>query len=191
MEHPSVTNEHEPNDSLPHATGTVRVYSSAKAVFFAPSDLSGLGGMHHEQIRATSSWRGGPPRYDCVYVGNAEARDDPGFSGLNVARVKLFFSVKHRRKVYPCALVHWYSHVGNTQDPVTGLWRVQPDYDLQNRPCQDVIPLDSIMRGAHLIGVAGEQFLPHHNFDSSKSLDAFDTFYVNKYADHHSHEIAF
>jgi hypothetical protein len=47
------------------------------------------------------------------------------------------------------------------------------------------------LRGAHLIDVAGKEFVPLTNFDFSDSLDAFEAFYVNKYADHHSHEIAF
>ncbi|KAF8461964.1 hypothetical protein DFH94DRAFT_631736, partial [Russula ochroleuca] len=57
---------------------------------YAPSDLSGTGGMHREQIRAMPRWKGGPGQYDCIYVGkDAEAE---GFHGLHVACVKLFFS---------------------------------------------------------------------------------------------------
>lgn len=32
----------------------ISVFSSAVATYYAPSDLSGIGGMHHEYIRATS-----------------------------------------------------------------------------------------------------------------------------------------
>ena len=45
-------------------------------------------------------------------------------------------------------------------------------------------------RSAHLIGVAGSQLLPKH-FTYHDTLDAFQLFYVNKYVDHHAHEIAF
>ena len=179
-----------PLDTLPFVDGPLRLYNSARAVYYAPSDLSGVGGMHQERIRAVRSWYGGPARYDCIFVGNADS-DEPGFRGLNVARVRVFFSVQHKRKVYPCALVHWFSHVGNAPDPVTGLWKVKPDYDRQGRPVLAVIPVDAIFRAAHLIGVSGSHRIPRHSFDHSKALDSFKTFYVNKYADHHAHEIAF
>ncbi|KAF5373982.1 hypothetical protein D9615_009931 [Tricholomella constricta] len=180
-----------PTADLPHITGTMRIYTSARAVFYAPSDLSGIGGLHHERIRATRSWYGGPARYDCVFVGNGDARDAPGFAGLNAARVRLFFCFEHKEKAYPCALIHWFSHVGNMPDPVTGLWRVQPDFDRSGRPVLAVIALDAIMRGAHLIGVSGQDSIPRYHFDRSKSLDSFKTFYVNKYADHHAHEVVY
>ncbi|KAF8156531.1 hypothetical protein B0H34DRAFT_658796, partial [Crassisporium funariophilum] len=54
-----------------------------------------------------------------------------------------------------------------------------------------VIHLDTIFRAAHLIGVSDRHFLPKHNFDHSKALDAFKSFFVNKYVDHHAHEVAF
>ncbi|KAF8883641.1 hypothetical protein CPB84DRAFT_1850916 [Gymnopilus junonius] len=114
-----------PLDRLPFVDGPLRLYNSARAVYYAPSDLSGVGGMHHERIRAVRTWYGGPARYDCIFVGNMDS-DEPGFRGLNVARVRVFFSVQHERKVYPCALVHWFSHVGNAPDPVTGLWKWMP-----------------------------------------------------------------
>jgi hypothetical protein len=48
-----------------------------------------------------------------------------------------------------------------------------------------------LLRGAHLIGVARKEIVPVADFDFSDSLDAFQAFYVNKYADHHAHKIAF
>ena len=38
-------------------------------------------------------------------------------------------------------------------------------------------------------GAAGERPIPKIRF--MDSLDAFHSFYINKYADHHAHEIAF
>jgi hypothetical protein len=68
---------------------------------------------------------------------------------------------------------------------------VEPDFQRGQRVLE-VIHLDSILCGAHLIGVSGSQFLPSDPlFIFSISLDAFKTFYVNKYVDHHAHEIAF
>ncbi|ETW85213.1 hypothetical protein HETIRDRAFT_414303 [Heterobasidion irregulare TC 32-1] len=67
----------------------VSVYHSATAIFYAPSDPSGIGGMRREVIRATPSWRHGPSRYDCVYL-QMDA-EHQGFRGLNAVRVRLFF----------------------------------------------------------------------------------------------------
>ncbi|KAK6981199.1 hypothetical protein R3P38DRAFT_3333863 [Favolaschia claudopus] len=160
-------------DDCPEPPTSIKVFPCAVAKFFAPSDQSGIGGMLRERIRAVRSWRGGPPRYDCVFVeGNA---DLPGFRGLLAARVLLFLSFKYRGCIYPCALVTWFSSIGD-------------------KPCpdriMDIIHVDTILRAAHLVGIYGEHFLPRH-FPFSESLDSFKAFYINKYADHHAHEIAF
>ena len=80
---------------LPEITGKINVYNSAHVVFHAPSDFSGLRGMHHEWIRSVASWHSGRPRRDCVFIGNSDSPDAPGFKSLLVARVYLFFSFKH------------------------------------------------------------------------------------------------
>ncbi|THU79768.1 hypothetical protein K435DRAFT_697136, partial [Dendrothele bispora CBS 962.96] len=71
--------------------------------------------------------------------------------------------------------------------PDTGMWRVLPDEDRSGNQMMDVIHLDrhTILRGTHLIGIAGEERLPH-GFRHTDSLDAFQAFYVNKYIDHHA-----
>src|SRR6266852_3979315 len=71
--------------------GRVSVYSSAVSTFYAPSDLSGVSGKRRERIRATLSWKKGPPRYDCIFVSTDPAVN--GFLGLDVARIHLFFSI--------------------------------------------------------------------------------------------------
>ncbi|KAI0339761.1 hypothetical protein BDW22DRAFT_1335609 [Trametopsis cervina] len=167
---------------------TVRVFPSAIAMFYAPTEVSGLGGMHRERIRATRCWRGGAPRYDCIYV-NADP-SKPGLRGLLIARVRLLFTVKKSATQYPCALVEWYSPIGAYADIDTDMWIVAPDIDDQGRKLQGVIHLDSIIRLAHLIGVAGNTFVPR-NLQPSDSLDAFEVFYANKFADHQAHELAF
>ncbi|KIM34925.1 hypothetical protein M413DRAFT_79919 [Hebeloma cylindrosporum] len=70
------------------------------------------------------------------------------------------------------------------------MWMVEPDFDRTGNRAMSIIHIDSILRGAHLMGVSGTQFIPHH-LTFSDTLDAFRSFYVNKYIDHHSHEIAF
>ncbi|KIM67665.1 hypothetical protein SCLCIDRAFT_20711 [Scleroderma citrinum Foug A] len=72
--------------------GNISIYNSASSTFYAPSDLSGVGGMRHEYIRATPAWRQDGPRYDCVFV-----ITDPeleGMHGMDVARVLCFFAFK-------------------------------------------------------------------------------------------------
>ncbi|KAF8806880.1 hypothetical protein BYT27DRAFT_7223998 [Phlegmacium glaucopus] len=154
----------------------INIFHSAIAIYHAPSDLSGTGGMHHEYIQSTCSWKNGPARHNCVFV--EQDPDEVGFWALGVAQVQLFFSFEYDQVLYPCALVRWFETYGNAPCPETGMWMVQPDVDvrLRQRICS-VIHIDSILRAAHLIGVY--------------SLHAFKLFYVNKYADHHSHEIAF
>jgi hypothetical protein len=170
----------------------VYVYGSARIIYYVPSDVSGLRGMHQERIRLTSRWYGGRPRRDCVFVGNADSPDAPGFKSLLVARVLLFFSFKYNNVRHPCALIHWFSTLGDNPDDETGMWVVQPDYLAHREPFLAVIHLDTILRGVHLIGVPGADFLPSYpKIDSTMSLDLFKAFYVNKYADHHTHEIAF
>jgi len=178
-----------PLDSCPKIPSTLRinVYHSAISTYHAPSDLSGIGGMHRERIRSTPSWKGGPGRYDCIYVDTDP--DTNGFQGLHVAQVILFLSFSFRGKDYPCALVQWFTRFGDAPCEDTGLWRVQPDYYRGHR-LTSIIHTDSILRAAHLIGVAGSHLLPQ-TLTFSDSLHAFRLFYVNKYADHHAHEIAY
>src|SRR6267378_770966 len=121
-----------PDADLPDIPGGVYIYNSARAVFYAPSDLSGIGGMRHEQIRSTRSWYGGAPQRDCVFIGNTDS-DAPGFEGLLVARIFLFFSFKHEGITYPCALVQWFSTVGDGPDDETGMWMVEPDFQRGQR----------------------------------------------------------
>ena len=53
---------------------------------------------------------------------------------------------------------------------------------------QSVEHLDIIFRSAHLIPVFGDGPLPTE-FHYRDSLEAFTTYYVNKYADHHMFEV--
>ncbi|KAG6919386.1 hypothetical protein DXG01_006935, partial [Tephrocybe rancida] len=177
-----------PIAQCPPAIGKIRVYPSAVATFYAPSNIAGLGGMFRERIRAISSWRSGPARYDCIFVEQDE--NAKGFRGLHVARVRLFFEITHERRKYPCALVTWFSAIADEPCPETGMWIVKPDCARGGDRIMSVIHVDTILRGAHLIGRAGPDRVPRRLLHSD-SLDAFQEFYVNKYIDHHSHEIAY
>ncbi|KAH9990721.1 hypothetical protein BJV77DRAFT_1060934 [Russula vinacea] len=87
----------------PVSDSNIHVFHSALATFYAPSNPSGIGGMHHQHIWATPSWQ-------------QSYKKDPalaGFRGLHAAQICLFFSFKHDHKTYPCALVQWFSPIGD------------------------------------------------------------------------------
>src|SRR5258707_8089219 len=46
---------------------------------------------------------------------------------LDVARIWFFLLFSYCGTTYPCALVHWYSHIGDKPDEKTGMWIVQPE----------------------------------------------------------------
>jgi hypothetical protein len=70
------------------------------------------------------------------------------------------------------------------------MWIVEPDFDNMGQRAMSIIHLDAVLRGAHLMGNAGSSHIPR-DLTCHDSLDAFSSFFVNKYIDHHSHEIAF
>lgn len=187
--YPDVDSTTIPIQELPFILSRVYLYPSATATFFAPSDYSGVRGMRRERIRAVGAWHGGTGRQDCAFL--TKDNSLPGFRGLYVVRVHAFMSFKWRHTTYPCALVSWFLPIGDAPCPDTGLWRVRPEYERRTgAKVMSVVHLDTMVRGAHLIGMAGNDFLPT-NLTYSDSLDSFRGFYVNKYADHHSHTIAF
>jgi hypothetical protein len=53
-----------------------------------------------------------------------------------------------------------------------------------------IIHLDTIVQASHLLPVFGEECVSK-TLSFTDTLDTFTRFYVNKYADHHTFEIAF
>ncbi|KAG1750512.1 uncharacterized protein EDB91DRAFT_1235038 [Suillus paluster] len=155
-------------NDLPRIDGPIAVFHSAVATFLAPSDVSGTHSMHQ-----------GHPRHDCVFV--VEDQEKAGMRGMIIGRVKLFFSFAFKGVTYPCALIDRFSRMGRGPDLITGMWKVKPE---------SVEHVDTILRSAHLIPVFGSGPLPD-GFHFAHSLDVFNSYYVNKYADHHAHEIVF
>ncbi|TRM58162.1 hypothetical protein BD626DRAFT_408644 [Schizophyllum amplum] len=182
--YPDASADNLADEALPHITSRVYVYHSAVARFYAPSDLCGAGGMRRERIRSTPNWYG-VPRRDTVLVNVGS--DETVLKGMIVGRVHLFLSFKYDDRVYPCALVHWFVPANDERDEETGMWMVKPEFTGNNRPSLEIIHMEAIARGVHLIGAYGSQFLPE-DFHYSYSLDAFRSFYVNHYSDHHMHE---
>ncbi|KAJ7884272.1 hypothetical protein B0H13DRAFT_2537445 [Mycena leptocephala] len=168
-------------EDCPIFRSRICVYHSAVARFYAPSDLCGAGGMYSERIRPNPNWHG-YPRRDTVLID----ADGPVMRGLVIGRVLLFFSFTFSNKEHQCALVHWLVPVGDAPDPDTGMWVVEPELD-QRQPSLAIVPIDTMARAAHLIGVYGSQPLPEH-FHFSFTLDAFRRYFVNPYPDHHMYE---
>ncbi|KAG1720890.1 hypothetical protein EDB19DRAFT_1962911 [Suillus lakei] len=83
-----------------------------------------------------------------------------GMGGMDIAHVMCFFTFTFEGISYPCAVVRWFDKADNGPDEDTGMWIV--------KPLTHAIPQD----------------LKHYD-----SYDAFRTFYVNKFADHHAFEI--
>jgi hypothetical protein len=176
------------DNQLPEIDDLITLYPSAMATYFAPSDLSGIGGMHSERICATPNWRNEGPRYDTVFV-NTNPNED-GMCGLDIAHVKQSFSFRSQGRLYPCAMVQWYSCCGDEPDEDTGMWIVEPDVCKDGTPITDIIHLDTIVRSSHLIAVYGNRPLPK-GIPLCYTLDLFHSYYINKYIDHHAFEIAF
>lgn len=170
-----------PMNACPVFAGRIIVHHSAIARFYAPSDLGGAGGMYQERIRSNPNWHG-YSRRDTVLIDVGA----PIMGGIVIGRVQLFFSFAFAEKQYECALVNWLVPIGNAPDPDTRMWVVQPER-LRGALSLAIINVDAIARAAHLIGVYGTAALPEE-FHFSNSLDAFDNYFVNPYADHHMHE---
>jgi hypothetical protein len=144
--------------------------------------------MHKQRIRSAPSWRRGPPRHDCVFIEKDPELD--GMRGLHAAQVLLFLSFTSGGISYSCALVQWFVVVGDMPCNSTGMWIVEPEMEDDDTQVTSIVHVDAIVRGAHLIGVYGEMFLPH-DFRYFDSLTAFQSYYVNKFIDHQANEIAF
>ena len=131
------------------------------------------------------------PRRDCIFVDGGSGA--PGMRGLLVARVYLFFKFAFADVEYPCALVHWYTTVDTEPDSSTGLWVVQPEYTGGRHSYRNmgVIHLDSAIRGAHLLPRFPANTRVYREVNYTQTLDVYQSFYVNKYIDHHAFEIAF
>ncbi|KAI5986658.1 hypothetical protein EDD15DRAFT_2174768, partial [Pisolithus albus] len=173
---------------LPVFTGPLKVFHSATATFVSPSDLSGIGGMRRETIRAIPVWHQGPARYDTIFVSTDDTFN--GMLSMEIARVLCFFSFIYTNgRTYSCALIHWFDRIADEPDELTGMWMVRPSFMGNGSKNLSVIHLDSIVRSAHLLPIFGREQVPRAvNFHNS--LDIYRGFYVNRFADYHAFELA-
>jgi hypothetical protein len=72
----------------------------------------------------------------------------------------------------------------------TSMWVVEPNIQEDGMKFTSIIHLDTVVQAGHLLPVFGQDFISW-TLTLSDTLDKFTSFYVNKYADHHSFEIAF
>ena len=172
---------------LPTFYGKITIYPSAVTTFHVPSDISGIGGMCHECIHTVKSWQKGPGCYNTIFVNTDPSMD--GMQDLEVTCVHLFFLFSHEGVEYPCALIHWFSHVGDQQGN-TGMWIVELDMSDDGKTIVSIIHLDTIVWASHLLPVFSEECVSR-TLLFTDTLNTFTRFYVNKYADHHAFEIAF
>lgn len=174
--------------AYPQFHGQISIFCNATVTFHSPSDISSITGMCREYIRAAPSWRGGPARYDTVFINTG-----PGFTGLRgleIARIMAFFSFVHDGKRYQSALIHWFACVGTEPDEGTGLWVVEPHFNNNNDPHLAIIHIESIYRAAHLIPVYRSARPISRSLTMHDSLNVFQQFYVNKFVDYHAFNIA-
>jgi hypothetical protein len=148
-----------------------------------------MGGMYRETIHANPNYSGSP-RYDTVLVSVGDDTDAMG--GLLVARVRLLFSYfdSYQGTVIPCALVTWFIHLDDNpkRDENSDMWKLCPERDEDGQHPVQVIHLDTILRGAHLLPCYGEGFLPV-GLTYTDALDAWDAYFVNQFIDYHAHEL--
>ena len=145
--------------------------------------------MHRERIRANPKY-GGSSRFDTVFVTVGEESDP--MCGLLVARMWLLFTYfdPYDSQDVPCALVTWFVHPDDDpkRDAETGMWKLQREVDRDGEYLYQVIHLDTILRGAHLLPCYGKGFLPTR-LSYNNVLDAFDFYFVNEFIDQHTHEL--
>jgi hypothetical protein len=105
--------------------GAIKVHHCMTATFYAPSDLSGSGGLWCELIQSTLNFFGHPHRDTAFIVTDASW---PGMKGMEIRQVLLFFSFEYQWKTFSCALVNWFVH-SDERDTDTGMWVVKPGFD--------------------------------------------------------------
>jgi len=112
--------------------------------------------------------------------------------GMEIGRVLLFFSFQYCRRNFSCALrINWFVH--DEPDRDTGMWTVQMERDMHDMPGQptvEVIDIDSIPRGVHLlpVNVYGSSRVPN-DFSHHDALNSFNPFLIEHYIDYNTQEV--
>ena len=171
------------------AVQDISVFHSAKAIFCAPSNNSGIEGLYRKTIRSTPRWLTSgitAPHWDCVLI--ATGSDVAGVRGLEVVRVHLLFSFTFRDQVFECALVHEFCKSFTDPNPDNGLWIFEPDLAPDRSRIMSIVHLDSIIRAVHLLPVFKDDTPIPREINFTHTLNVFKSFYLNKYIDYHAFE---
>ncbi|KAI6021265.1 hypothetical protein EDC04DRAFT_2869822 [Pisolithus marmoratus] len=86
---------------------------------------------------------------------------------------------------YPCAIICWFDCVGDVQDADTGMWIVHAC----NPKNIAIIHINTIYHTAQLIPIYAAHHINPGSVKPHESYDKYQSFYVNKFADHHAFEI--
>ncbi|KIK75310.1 hypothetical protein PAXRUDRAFT_173213 [Paxillus rubicundulus Ve08.2h10] len=130
------------------------------------------------------------PRFNCIFVGtNSDHPEEMGISSYVIAHVLMFFSFTFKGVLYPCAAIQWFNKIGDSPDEDTRMWMVHPAFLPNHSPHTTVIHSDTVYCAAHLVPIHSSKEIPC-NIKPYHLYDAFRAFYVNKYADYHTFEIA-
>ena len=162
----------------------VMIVRSATCVYFPLSDHNGIT-PKREILRATPSWRNSLPHHDTVLV---KMGLSPGPHSLLVAWLHLLFSFMKLNTRHNIALIHWYSYLGDSLDEDTGMWVVRKKRGSDGLPIIDFIYIDTIVQSCQLFPIYGRGMIPCQ-VTHMTSLNCFQAYYVNKFADHHSFEL--
>ena len=176
-----------PLEQCPLFNSKISVYHSMVVVFYLRSNPSGLHGMCWEAIHAIPCWWKCTMWYNTIFV-----KHDPAqvrLQGFNIVQVLAIFAFHWMDKYYPCALVHWFTHMGDKHEEVMDMWVVQLDSNADGSPAVGVIHLDLVLHTVHLMPVLGDWMMPI-DLTMDQSLDVFQSFYINKYIDYHTFELA-
>lgn len=93
-----------PLHKCPLYDSKVSVFNATPAMFYAPSDVSGIGSMQCEIIQSCPLWRHGPQQLDCAFVPTNP--ENQGMGGMDVVHIHAFFLFRTLDgQDYPCAVV--------------------------------------------------------------------------------------
>ena len=126
------------------------------------------------------------PQYDGIFVNTNKLVY--GMVELNVAWEILYFLVTMNCKKYPCALVHWYSLVGDSSNEITSMWVIKHEV-VDGKPQTAVIHIDTVLHLAHWLPIYNDKPAPR-GIEYTDSLDTFSEFYISRFVDHHACEIS-
>lgn len=182
-----------PLEECPRITDNlhIKVRHNITCIFFSPNETIDPRGRHRELIRANPCWgKKKIARHDCIFATtHPDADQYEGLDSFLVGQVHFFFNFEHEKTEHNCALIRWMETVGDAPCPITRMWKVEP-FLIGGQRHTSIINVKSIRRATHLMGINGEEFLDR-DFKYHETYERYESFFVNKFIDGHTHMIAF